>query len=114
MHISGRHQQQDRVQQRLVDYATVINAVRILLLQADLPRYAHAKIKLKNGRVLAGEPAHTRGSEHVPFNDEIMTDKFRTLAGAVLPRDRVEAIMQAVNRLESLGSVFELVPLLQK
>ena len=70
--------------------------------------------KLKNGKVLAGELAHTRGSEKVPFSDEIMADKFRTLAGVVLPRDRVAAIMQAVSSLESLASMSELVPLLQK
>jgi 2-methylcitrate dehydratase PrpD len=80
----------------------------------DLPRYTHVEIKLKNGKVLAGEALHTRGSEKVPFSDEIMADKFRTLAQVVLPRERVEAIMQTVNRLETLGSVAELVPLLRK
>lgn len=80
----------------------------------DLPRYAHAEIKLNNGKVLAGELADTRGSEKFPFSDEIMANKFRTLAEVVLPRDRVEHIMQAVSGLESLASMSELVPLLQK
>ena len=79
-----------------------------------LPRYTHVEIKLKNGKVLAGEAAHTRGSEKDPFSDEIMADKFRTLAQVVLPRERVEAIMQAVSRLDTLASMTELVPLLQK
>ena len=80
----------------------------------DQPRYTHVEIKLKNGKVLAGELAHTRGSEKVPFSDEIMAVKFRALAEVVLPRDRVEAIMQAVSRLESLAFMSELVPLLHK
>jgi hypothetical protein len=64
--------------------------------------------------VLAGEAAHTRGSDNIPFSDEVIAEKFRTLTQVVLPRDRVEAIMQAVNSLESLPSMSELVPLLQK
>src|SRR5262249_50870311 len=63
----------------------------------DLPRYARVEIRLKSGRVLAGEMADTRGSERFPFSDDIMADKFRTLAQAVLPGDRVERIMQAVG-----------------
>jgi len=78
-----------------------------------LPRYAHVEIRLKNGTVLAGELAHTRGSAQAPFSDEIMADKFRTLAAVVLPRDRVAAIMRAVSSLESL-SMRELAPLLRK
>ena len=85
-----------------------------VVAKSGLPRYTTVEIKLKNGKVLAGELAHTRGSEKVPFSDEIMADKFRTLAGVVLPRERVEAIMQTVSRLESLASMSELVPLLQK
>lgn len=80
----------------------------------DLPRYTQVEIRLKSGKVLAGEQAHTRGSEKVPFSDEIMADKFRALAGVVLPHDRVAAIMRAVSGLESLASASELVPLLLK
>lgn len=43
-----------------------------------------------------------------------MAEKFRTLTRVVLPHERVEAIMQAVERLETLKSMSELVPLLQK
>src|SRR6185369_17161054 len=60
----------------------------------DLPRYTRVEIKLKSGKVLAGEMAYTRGSHQHPFDDEIMAEKFRTLAEVVLPGERVEAIMQ--------------------
>jgi hypothetical protein len=85
-----------------------------LVTKPDLPRYTCVEIKLKNGKVLFGELAHTRGSEQLPFGDEIMAQKFRTLAQVVLPPNRVEAIMQAVGALESLGAMADLVPLLQK
>ena len=84
------------------------------VVKPDLPRYTHVEIKLKNGKVLAGELDYTPGQEEAPFSDEIMADKFRTLTQVVLPRERVEAIMQAVNRLDSIASMSELVPLLQK
>ncbi len=80
----------------------------------DFPRYSKVEITLKNGKVLAGELDYTPGEEDVPFSDEIMADKFRTLTQVVLPRERVEAIMQMVNSLESIKSMTELVPLLQK
>ncbi len=79
-----------------------------------LPRYTKVEITLKNGKMLAGELDRTPGEEETPFSDEVMADKFRTLTQAVLPHDRVEAIMQAVNSLESLASMSELVLLLQK
>jgi len=85
-----------------------------VVAKPGLPRYTTVEIKLKSGKVLSGEAAHTRGSEKVPFSDEVMADKFRLLAQVVLPRDRVEAIMQMVNGLDTLASVSELVPLLQK
>ena len=85
-----------------------------VLERPGLPRYARVEIALENGKVLAGEMAETRGSEKLPFSDDIIENKFRSLAEVVLPRERVERIMQAVNRLESLGSMSELVPLLTK
>ncbi len=80
----------------------------------DLIQYAHVEVTLKNGKVLSGEVNHTRGSAKSPFSDEIMAGKFRTLAEVVMSRERVDAVMQAVNGLESLSSMAELVPLLQK
>jgi 2-methylcitrate dehydratase PrpD len=78
----------------------------------DLPRYAHVEIRLANGQVLAGELADTRGSERFPFSNEVMLEKFRTLARVVLPGERIERIVQMVNSLESLDSMSELPPLL--
>jgi 2-methylcitrate dehydratase PrpD len=85
-----------------------------VLTKPGLPRHTRVEVKLRNGKMLAGEVDQTRGSEKVPFSDEVMAEKFRTLARVVLPHERVEAIMQSVGSLESLKSMAELVPLLQK
>jgi 2-methylcitrate dehydratase PrpD len=78
------------------------------------PRFTTVDIKLKNGQVLHGELDATPGSEESPFSDEIMAEKFRGLAEVMLPRQQVDAIMQKVNSLESMKSMAELAPLLQK
>jgi hypothetical protein len=64
--------------------------------------------------VLAGEQDDVRGSETMPFSDAIMEAKFRRLAGAVLPAERVKQIIKTVAQLESLTSIAPLVPSLQK
>ena len=76
--------------------------------------YTHVEIRLKNGKVFSGELDNPRGSAKTPFSDEIMANKFRTLTEVVMPRQRVDAIMETVGRLDSLSSMAELVPLLQK
>ena len=50
----------------------------------------------------------------MPFSDEIMENKFRRLAGAMLPAAHVDRIVSTVARLEELSSMAELVPSLVK
>jgi hypothetical protein len=64
--------------------------------------------------VLEGEQGHIRGSEELPFSDEVIEKKFRSLAEVVLPKDRVEQILQTVAGLENVSSVSQLVAMLQK
>ena len=84
------------------------------LAVASHPHMTRVEIKLKGGRVLAGEQKDVRGSETMPFSDDVMETKFRRLAGAMLPADRVEQVMHTVARLDELPSISQLVPLLQK
>jgi hypothetical protein len=49
-----------------------------------------------------------------PFSDEIIIEKFRDLVKPVLPRDRIEAIMETISRLDALTSMRDLVPFLLK
>lgn len=78
------------------------------------PRMTRVEIILKGGRVLAGEREDARGSEKFPFSQEVLDAKFRKLAGAMLPHQRVEQIMAQVSALERLESTRQLVPLLRK
>ncbi len=78
------------------------------------PHMTRVEIKLRDGRVLAGEQEDARGSDSLPFSDAVLETKFRNLAGALLPRDQVEQIMRTVARFEELRSVSQLVPALQK
>ena len=76
------------------------------------PHLTRVEIRLKGGRVLEGEQEDVRGSETLPFSQEIIEAKFRRLAGVVLPEDQVEEIMHTVARTEELPSLLQLVPLL--
>lgn len=78
------------------------------------PRLTRVEIKLKGGRVLEGEQEDARGSETLPFSQEVMDAKFRRLAGVLIPKDRVERIMDQVSHMEQLSSLSQLVPLMQK
>jgi 2-methylcitrate dehydratase PrpD len=78
------------------------------------PRMTRVEIFLKGGRVLEGEREDARGSETFPFSQDVLDNKFRKLAGALIPVDRVELIMKQVSAMERLESIKQLVPLLQK
>jgi 2-methylcitrate dehydratase PrpD len=84
------------------------------VVKEGFPRYTIVEIKLRNGRTLAGELDYTPGQVEAPFSDELIEEKFRDLVKPVLPRDRIEALMETISRLETLKSMRELVPLLLK
>jgi 2-methylcitrate dehydratase PrpD len=84
------------------------------LTDPSAPLFTRVKIRLKDGRALEGETTDYRGSEGMPFSDEIMENKFRGLAGVVLPKDRVDHIVRTVARLDELPSMSQLVPALIK
>ena len=71
-------------------------------------------ITLESGRVLTGEQDDVRGSETMPFSDAIMEEKFRRLAGDMLPAEQVESAIKLVAQLEQLESIEPLLPLLKK
>jgi hypothetical protein len=76
------------------------------------PRFTRVRITLTGGRVLEGVTTDYRGSENMPFSDELMEKKFRSLAGVLLPEERLGRIVETVAGLEALPSMRELVPLL--
>lgn len=78
------------------------------------PRMTRVQITLSDGRVLEGEQEDARGSETLPFSQDVLDNKFRSLASSLLPMVRVEQIMQQVSELERLKSMTQLVSLMQR
>jgi 2-methylcitrate dehydratase PrpD len=67
---------------------------------------------LNDGRTLTERIEHATGTPHNPLTDEFIEDKFRGLAGEVLPKDRVERAAQTLWGIEKLDDASELAKLL--
>jgi 2-methylcitrate dehydratase PrpD len=81
---------------------------------APLLRPARVTVKLKNGREATHSRQSHRGDFNEPFSDIELREKFRLLAGTVLPPDGVAAIEAAVDSCESWSSAAELPELLRR
>ena len=93
----------------------VIRALRDkihITVDKSLPRLgAAATMKLKDGTTYSVDMPHSVGTPQNPLSDERLEEKFRVLAGAVLPKDRVEQLAKRIWSLETVGSMRELVAL---
>jgi 2-methylcitrate dehydratase PrpD len=69
-------------------------------------------IKLIDGRTVQTYQEYPRGCPLNPVTGDELRQKFKKLAGAVLTNDRVEEIIEKVDRLEKLKDASELIPLL--
>jgi 2-methylcitrate dehydratase PrpD len=80
----------------------------------DYPRHfsGHVKIMLKDGRVLEENQPHPRGGLEDPLPPEEIQAKFRANAALVLPGEKIEAIVRAVDRVENLPAISSLSNLL--
>ena len=74
---------------------------------------ATAKIKTKDGSVYAGKVETPKGDPANPLTDKELEEKFKTLACDIFPSDRVNEIIQTVQRLERLTDIKELTDLLR-
>jgi len=68
-------------------------------------------VRLADGRVLAERVAAARGTAENPLSAEEFEEKFRRLAAAVLPPERVDRLTLDLRRLPSLPDVAPLVAL---
>jgi 2-methylcitrate dehydratase PrpD len=71
------------------------------------------EIDMADGKTLSARCEHPRGSPKNPLSRAQIEAKFRTYAKGILPDAQAEAAIAAVNRLEKLGSVRELMDLLR-
>ena len=97
------------------DVLAVSDKLQPYLLEVEPhPHMTRVELKLKGGRILGREQESPRGTADLPFPQEVLDEKFRHLAGVLLPPERVEEIMRTVAHLEDMRSISELVPLLRK
>jgi 2-methylcitrate dehydratase PrpD len=80
----------------------------------DYPRHfsGHVKIRLDDGTVLEQNQPHPRGGFEDPLPPADIEDKFRANARLALAGQRVERVIDAIQRLEHLPSIRALADLL--
>ena len=67
------------------------------------------RVRLENGEVREVRISHNRGGPENPLSDEELEVKFRTNAERALPADRVEELRAALNMLDELDGVDDIV-----
>jgi 2-methylcitrate dehydratase PrpD len=107
---------QDRLNDpRIVDFIARIEAYIDADIDAMGPaarHAAHLTVVTRDGRELREEVLHRRGSPENPLAPAEVVHKFRSVAGARLPHDQVERIVDLTARLERLESVRDLAIIL--
>jgi 2-methylcitrate dehydratase PrpD len=73
---------------------------------------ARASIRLSDGRELRGDVAVLRGDWGNRASREELTDKFKLLSAEIIGEERVEASLDAIDRLPELDDVRELTSIL--
>jgi 2-methylcitrate dehydratase PrpD len=72
------------------------------------------EVKLNNGKSHKAFEAYPPGSPLNMVSREVLRTKFRKMARAVLAEDRIDRLIEAVDRLETYKDAARLVPLLVK
>ena len=104
---------------RRADAQTLMPKVRMVVHPEQttrdcLPtRFSEVTITLRDGRRLQRRVGHAKGQPQNPLTDAQLTAKFRDSAARVLPAKRVEAVLAAVQSLETLADVGDLARLLR-
>jgi 2-methylcitrate dehydratase PrpD len=84
------------------------------LVDPAAPRSARVEVVLKDGTSLQHFTPHAFGTRQNPMDTENVNAKTRQLMQPVLGAEKTEAVIERVNRLESLTKVDELVPFLTR
>jgi 2-methylcitrate dehydratase PrpD len=83
-------------------------------LEKNYPREwpAWARVSLRDGREVSAHVRFPKGDPENPLSWDELSEKYRTLAGAVWERNKVESVQSAVRRLEHEHSLRNLVTVL--
>jgi 2-methylcitrate dehydratase PrpD len=84
------------------------------LVVVEAPRSGFVEVTLRNGEKVSLFVSHAPGTAENPLDTEAVNAKARGLMAPILGDERVEALIQRVNRLEELDDVRELRPLLAR
>jgi 2-methylcitrate dehydratase PrpD len=104
----------------LQDAATLRERAKIDLLRDEelakfLPvRVAIVEIELADGTRLTERVSAVRGTPRNPMSRAEVIDKARDLTAPVLGRETAERLIETVHAIETLASVRQLRPLLQR
>ena len=99
--------------ERVADPA-VAGVRRLIQVEADDamgPDQCELSVTLDDGRELHHRVEHATGTPANPVTDALLTQKFRVLASRVLSKTRVERLLDALWRLDTLESVSEVARL---
>ena len=80
------------------------------LMDPAAPRGARVEVTLKDGRTVEHHVPHAYGTMQNPMDTETVNGKARALLIPVLGSQRSEAVISAVNDLENLPSIRDLIP----
>jgi 2-methylcitrate dehydratase PrpD len=72
------------------------------------------EVKLNNGKTYKAFEAYPPGSPLNMVSREVLRTKFRKMARAVLAEDRIDRLIEAVDRLETYEDAAKLIPLVVK
>jgi 2-methylcitrate dehydratase PrpD len=70
------------------------------------------EVELEDGRVLTQESGPYRGGPERPFTREELRDKFMECGSLVLPSDRLDAILERIERIEQVSNIRDFTGLL--
>jgi 2-methylcitrate dehydratase PrpD len=105
---------------RRADAQTLMPKVRMFVhpeqtTRESLPtRFSEVAISLTDGRRLTRRVRHAKGQPQNPLTDAELTTKFHDCAARVLPRERAESVLAAVQELETAADVGELARMLSR
>ena len=91
------------------------NKVKVII-DESIPEpgpYCPVSVELKDGKRFSYTAQIAKGDPRNPMSESEVTEKFRSNAKSVISEKRTEAVIDAVNRLESLDNVKTIVELLQ-
>jgi len=77
-------------------------------------RFSEVAISLMDGRRLTRRVRHAKGQPQNPLTDAELTTKFHDCAARVLPRERAESVLAAMQELETAPDVGELAKMLSR